>query len=154
MLSALILMDLSKEFDSIDHLILLCKLSKIGASPATVKWFQSYLSHRTQIVRIGSSLSSSLTITHGVPQGAILSPLLMHINDMPQLSLTSLLESYVDDSKLLLSFMIQDVDNAILSLQDDLSGITKWCCENKLLANPTKTNKKEFQSYPRIRRIL
>jgi hypothetical protein len=58
---------------------------------------------------------------------------------MPQLSLTSLLESYVDDSKLLLSFTIQDVDNAILSLQDDLSGITKRCCENKLLINPTKT---------------
>jgi hypothetical protein len=48
------------------------------------------------------------------------------------------LESYVDDSKLLLSFTIQDFDNAILSLQDDLSGITKWCCENKLLINPTK----------------
>jgi retron-type reverse transcriptase len=141
MLSALILMDLSKAFDSIDHLILLRKLNKVGASPTTVKWFQSYLSDRTQIVRIGSSLSSSLSTTHGVPQGAILSPLLfcIYINDMPQLSVTSLLESYVDDSKLLLSFMIQDVDNAILSLQNDLSGITKWCCENKLLVNPRKT---------------
>lgn len=141
MLSALILMDLSKAFDSVDHLILLHKLSKIGASPATVKWFQSYLSNRTQIVRIGSSLSSPLLITHGVPQGAILSPLLfcIYINDLPDLSLTSLLESYVDDSKLLLSFTIQDVDNAMISLQDDLSGITKWCCVNKLLINPTKT---------------
>ena len=69
----------SKAFDSIDHPILLHKLSNIDASPDTLKYFRSYLSDRTQIVRIGSSLSSPLPITHGVPQGAIFSPQLFCI---------------------------------------------------------------------------
>lgn len=70
-LSALILLDLSKAFESINHSILLRNLSNIGTSHETVKWFQSCLSGRTQKVRIGSSLSKALSITHGVPRGAI-----------------------------------------------------------------------------------
>ena len=78
-ITVLILLDLSKAFDSINHQRLLKKLTSVGASPATVKWFESYLSHRTQTLRIGSTLSDPLTISHGVPQGAILSPLLFCI---------------------------------------------------------------------------
>ena len=57
-LSAVILIDLSKAFDSISHSILLKKLSAIGVSQETVNL-------------VGSSLSAALPITHGVPQGAI-----------------------------------------------------------------------------------
>ena len=81
-LYAVILIDLSKAFDSISHSILLKKLSAIGVSQETVKWFESYLTRRFQKVRIGSSLSA-LPITHGVPQGAILSPLLFCIFKRP-----------------------------------------------------------------------
>ena len=106
-----------------------------------MKWFHSYLFNRTQSVGIGTSISSPLPITHGVPQGAILPPLLfcIYINDLPQISRTCQLESYVDDSKLFLSFPIKNVDNAIQNLQEDLSGVAKWCCENKLLINHLKT---------------
>jgi hypothetical protein len=91
------------------------------ASLATVKWFRSYLSDRTQI-RICLSLSP-LRITHGVPQGAILDRLsepsshllfCIYINNLPQSSLTSLLESYVDDSSSSSHFMIHDVDSAAI----------------------------------------
>ncbi|CAB4008413.1 Hypothetical predicted protein [Paramuricea clavata] len=78
-LTALILLDLSKAFDSVSHSILLHKLSCIGASPEAVKWFQDYLTGRSQYVRIGSTKSSARPITHGVPQGAILSPLLFYV---------------------------------------------------------------------------
>ena len=74
-LSALISLDLSKAFDSINHaIILLRKLRCVGASDKTVKWFQSYLSGRTQRVRIGSSVSKALPITHGIPH-SVISPL-------------------------------------------------------------------------------
>ena len=124
--------DFRKAFDSIDHSILLHKLGYVGASPTTVKWFTSYLTGRSQSVRIGSSISPSLLMTHGVPQSAILSPLLfcLYIQDLPLVPRICNIESYVDDSKVYLSFQIKNIEQAVLNLEEDLLGVAKWCCEN------------------------
>ena len=60
-ITALVLLDLSKAFDSINHEKLLEKLSTVGASPSTVEWFRSYLSNRCQYVRINSTHSAWLS---------------------------------------------------------------------------------------------
>jgi len=127
-LSALVLLDLSKAFDGIDHIKLLHKLSMVGASPAVVSWFKSYLSGRSQCTQRASTLSDPLPITHGVPQGAILSPLLfcIYLNDLPFASQTCCLESYVDDSKVFLSFPLSDLDSAVRKLEDDLRNLARW----------------------------
>ena len=140
-ITALVLLDLSKAFDSIDHARLLHKLSFLGASPSTVKWFKSYLTGRRQYVRIGSTHSDTLPITHGVPQGAILSPLLfcIYLNDLPTSPTFCNLESYVDDSKLFMSFPLVELVAAIEKLEQDLHSVAQWCCENHLLINPDKT---------------
>ena len=141
MVTAIILLDLSKAFDSVSHPILLRKLSSVGASSQTVKWFDSYLTERSQSVRIGSSLSSPQKITHGVPQGAILSPLLfcIYMNDLPLVPLECRLESYVDDSKVFMSFPISNMHTAQQHLEGDLRRVAEWCCDNQLLINPEKT---------------
>jgi hypothetical protein len=64
MLTALLLSDLSKAFDSINHNILLQKLDCIGMSQSSLRWFSSYLSGRLQVVRIGSTLSSLKALSH------------------------------------------------------------------------------------------
>ena len=140
-ITSVILQDLSKAFDSIDHARLLHKLSNVGASPSTVNWFKSYLSSRYQYVRIGSTHSDTLPITHGVPQGAILSPVLfcIYLNGLPLAPSSCNLESYVDDSKLFLSFPLIQLDAAIDKLKQDLLSVAQWCCENHLLINPDKT---------------
>ena len=55
-LTAVILLDLSKAFDSISHDILLEKLRKFGTSALATAWFRSYLSERVQSVRVGQHL--------------------------------------------------------------------------------------------------
>ena len=90
---------------------------------------------------VNSILSDPLPITHGVPQGAILSPLLfcIYLNDLPCAPQVCGLESYVDDSKVFLSFSLPDVDTAIANLEQDLLRVAAWCCENQLVINPDKT---------------
>ena len=55
--TGMILIDLQKAFDTIDHLILLEKLRSLNFTEETVKWFQSYLSNRRFFVAVGKSMS-------------------------------------------------------------------------------------------------
>ena len=58
---------LKKAFDTIDHEIILRKLSYFGADQATIKWIQSYLSDQTQRCNVNANLSTASTVTCGVP---------------------------------------------------------------------------------------
>ena len=51
----------------------------------------------------------------------------------------SSLKSYVNDSKLFLSFPVEKADTAAAQLTHDLREVTAWCCSNSLLINPDKT---------------
>ena len=69
-----IFLDLCKAFDTVDHSILLDKLSNYGIRGKVHDWFSSYLSNRRQFVSIGSSNSDSLPVRCGVPKGQYLGP--------------------------------------------------------------------------------
>ena len=140
-LTTLLLLNLSKAFDSIEHNTLLQKLRLIGVSKTVLEWFESYLSDHRQFVRLAHQRSESRTITHGVPQGAILGPILfsVHINGLPGIPNSSSLESYVDDSKLFLSFVVRGMGDAVKLLNEDIRMVTSWCCNHSLLINPEKT---------------
>jgi len=90
--AALVLLDLSAVFDTVDHEVLLQRLSEtFGVTDVAHMWFRSYLSGRTQNVRCGSSRSSITYLVCGVPQGSVLRPVLfvLHTADF-----VSLIESH------------------------------------------------------------
>ena len=83
-LTGMVMLDLQKAFDTVDHSILLSKLTAIGLDPTSVSWLESYLSDRSQSVDVGGTRSDPKPISCGVPQGSILGPLLflIYVNDM------------------------------------------------------------------------
>ena len=73
-----LLTDLSKAFDCIDNKLLIAKLFWYGVKPSSLNLIFSYLSNRTQRVKIKTSYSDKSNIEYGVPQGSILGPLLFN----------------------------------------------------------------------------
>ena len=65
--------------------------------------------------------------------------LYIYINDLPSIISTCQLKSYVDDSKLLLSFLARDENIALGKIKQNLFDVSRWCCEHKLLINRGKT---------------
>ena len=81
--TALVLLDLSVAFDTIDHNILLGYLkSWFGLGGTILEWFVSYLSNHCQAIKIGSTLSELSKLIYGVPQGSVLGPLLYSITPL------------------------------------------------------------------------
>ena len=82
--TALVLLDLSAAFDTIDHSSLLsCLLDWFGIGCSALKWFSSYLTERFQSVKIGSTLSDLQKLLFGVSQGSVLCPLLFSLYTSP-----------------------------------------------------------------------
>ena len=94
-------MDLSKEFERVDHVILIKKLD-YGVKGRNLLWFKSYLNNRRQFIIHDNSNTSFANISYGVPQGSILGPLifLLYMNDLPNASLVLDPVIYADDTNL------------------------------------------------------
>ena len=129
--TGMILIDLQKAFDTIDHEILLHKMSFFGFSDRVVNWFKCYLSNRTFQVKINEVYSGSGNVKCGVPQGSILGPLLflLYVNDMAR-SVDSKLLLYADDSCLV--FQNKDPEIIEQRLNQDFSNLCNWFIDNKL----------------------
>ena len=74
-----IFLDFSKAFDTIDHDILIQKLTLYNFTENAKDFMKCYLSNRKQFVQINDAKSSFLTLKKGVPQGSVLGPLLILI---------------------------------------------------------------------------
>ena len=140
-ISVVVLLDMSKAFDSIQNDNVLSKLHLQGVLASALAWFKSYLSLHKQVVRMGSDLSDPLPLTVGVVHGSIVGPVLFMLYVKNLLSVPKKCEAmgYVDDTKLLLTLLPSDISVAISDLNSDLREIAKWCSTDSLLTNRNKT---------------
>ena len=142
-LSILILLDLSAAFDTISHSILITRLqSCLGLTGTALSWISSYLSDRKQFISINNCTSSTAPLTHGVPQGSVLGPLLFIIYILP---LGQILRQYglqfhcyADDTQLYISTKtITPTTHSTLTAC--LNHVKSWMKNNFLKLNCNKS---------------
>ncbi len=143
----LLLLDLSAAFDTIDHSILLTRLSKrCGINGTCLKWFTSYLSNRQQMVKINDARSEAINVKYGVPQGSVLGPILFTIYTAP---LGEIIEEcglqrqmYADDTGIYHSISPIDIESqkmTISMINTCIDKIKEFMILNKLKINDEKT---------------
>ena len=138
-------LDLSKAFDTLEHEIVLSKMSRYGIRGTTLQWFSDYLSNRKLRVRckptsVGHDVvSDTYDIQYGTPQGSCLGPLIFLIfcNDLSlHLEYMECLQ-FADDTTLLYSH--KNPNYLAFCIESDLRNIQDWFRVNKLTLNVDKT---------------
>ena len=142
--TALTLLELSAAFDTVDHTILLRRLGNwFGVSGKALDWFKSYLTGRSQRIKLGNCLSSRSDLSFGAPQGSVLGRLLFTLYTILLCSLISghalPHHLYADDSQLYISFSSGNTAAALNGLQSCFASVQPWMSTNKLKLDPDKT---------------
>ena len=147
-----IFLDLSKAFDTVNHIILFDKLEHYGIRGLALDWIRSYFSNRKQYVEYNGHRSLRNEISCGVPQGSILGPLffLLYINDINNASNLLNLILFADDTNVFMSHKDLNYLSDMLNLEMDKLSI--WFKANKLSLNLKKTKFMVFK--PRQKRSI
>lgn len=141
-LTALILLDYTKAFDTLNHKMLIAILHYIGLSFAGVSLLYNYLKRRSQAVVYEGKQSSFLNLTVGVPQGSILGPTLfsIYISNFFYAAISCFQHYYADDTQLILSFYPDEKTQAMDAINFDLSEIYDISKNHCLQLNSNKSN--------------
>ena len=142
--TALVALDLSAAFDTVDlDLLLVIFKSCFGVDGTPLAWIKSYLDHRSFQVQVGTALSQSIEVPYAIPQGSLLGPVLFicyisTLNDIIQDTSASML-GYADDHAVYKSFSPANEVSALRELTELTTRIRDWMRSSFLKMNDSKS---------------
>ena len=154
-MAALIMIDMSAAFDTINHRILLDRLQQsFGITGTAHMWFESYLTGRTQSVLIEGHSSEPVILTCSVPQGSVLGPkkYCAYVRPIGRIvtKFGLIYHCYADDTQLYIILQSKDSwSSTVRPLEDCLREIQLWMESNQLKMNDEKTEFIVFTSRSR-----
>ena len=133
----MLFVDYSSAFNTILPHKLMNKLVNLGIPHPTCMWINSFLTCRTQRVRVGHHTSTALSLSTGSPQGCVLSPLLynLYTHDCIPTHHNNILVKFADDTTVV--GLISGADES--AYRNEVEHLAVWCGENNLLLNTAKT---------------
>ena len=132
----ILFVDFSSAFNTLQPHLLIQKLSNMKVSVELQRWIFNFLFSRPQFVKINDTLSSTITLNTGAPQGCVLSPVLytIYTNDCTSVFEHVSVIKFADDTSI---FGLISNDESDYFKQVSL--FTDWCDDNYLLLNVSKT---------------
>ncbi len=133
----LLFLDFSSAFNTIIPQTLVQKLSSLGMRPSLGNWVLDFLTNRPQTVRIHNTISSSITLSTGSPQGCVLSPLLFTLltYDCSARHPSCHIVKFADDTVV----VGRITDNDESEYREEVEHLMQWCRGNNLCINVKKT---------------
>ena len=148
MVTAVVAIDLSAAFDTVDHAMLLDILNKkIGVHNIALKWFNNYLSFRSCKVSLHGVHSKGHQLPFSVPQGSVVGPVLynayattlQHVVQSP-IKLYGFADGHTIKDSFMPDNIIDTESYVITAIESCITSFKQWMDTNRLKMNSAKTN--------------
>lgn len=134
----LLFIDFSSAFNTLQPHLLIQKLKQLAVSPSVIRWYHSFLTNTTQLLKVSNSVSQVKTISTGAPQGCVSSPVLFtrFTNECSASHVQNYNFKYSDDSAALSLLQVHDSTNIYHS---GVERFVEWWDTNHLTINVKQT---------------